>query len=158
LGEHRITLVADVRSYPSSKRWPHFNQAELSGALERAGIEYQWLHKLGGRRHSKSKDSPHSAWEHPAFRSYADYTESADFEAGLGELIAGATTARTAYMCSEGLWWRCHRRIISDYLTVRGWNVEHIMPDGKRKPHVLAPFARVVDRRIVYDGKREAEA
>ena len=63
-----------------------------------------------------------------------------------------ATGARTAYMCSEGLWWRCHRRIISDYLAVRGWNVEHIMPDGKLKPHVLAPFARVVAGRIVYDG------
>ena len=147
-----------MRSYPSSKRWPQFNQAELSGALERAGIEYRWLKELGGRRHSKGKDSPHTAWEHPAFRSYADYTESADFEAGLRELIAAATGARAAYMCSEGLWWRCHRRIISDYLTVRGWTVEHIMPDGKLKPHVLAPFARVVDGRIVYDGAPETES
>jgi uncharacterized protein (DUF488 family) len=152
LSEHRIAIVADVRSFPSSKRWPQFNQAELSSALERAGIKYRWLQELGGRRHSRRKDSPHAAWELPAFRAYADYTESANFDLGLRALIDAATDARTAYMCSEGLWWRCHRRIISDYLAVRGWDVEHIMPDGKLKPHVLAPFARVVDGRIVYDG------
>ena len=151
-------MVVDVRSYPSSKRWPQFNQAELSGALERARIEYRWLQKLGGRRHSKNKESAHTAWEHPAFRSYADYTESVDFEDGLGELIDAAASARTAFMCSEGLWWRCHRRIISDYLTVRGWEVEHIMPDGKLKPHVLAPFARVIDEHIVYDGTAEEKS
>lgn len=158
VGEHRIAIIADVRSFPSSKRWPQFNRAELSGALERAGIEYRWLEQLGGRRHSKRKDSAHTAWEHPAFRSYADYTESTDFESGLRELTQIATGARTAYMCSEGLWWRCHRRIISDYLTVRGWTVEHIMPDGKLKPHALAPFARVVDGLIVYDGAPEVES
>ena len=152
LSEHRIAIVADVRSYPSSKRWPQFNQAELSSALERAGIEYRWLQELGGRRHSKRNDSPHSAWELPAFRAYADYTESADFEHGLRELIQTATGAQAAYMCSEGLWWRCHRRIVSDHLAIQGWDVEHIMPDGKLKPHVLAPFARIVDGRIVYDG------
>ena len=152
LGEHRIALVADVRSFPSSKRWPQFNQAELSGSLERAGIEYRWIKQLGGRRSSKRVDSEHSAWQLPAFRSYADYTESADFADGLGELTGAATGARTAYMCSEGLWWRCHRRIISDNLVVRDWTVEHIMPTGKLSPHVLAPFARVVDGRIIYDG------
>jgi uncharacterized protein (DUF488 family) len=152
LSEHRIATVADVRSFPSSKRWPQFNQAELSDSLERAGIEYRWLQELGGRRHSKRKDSPHTAWELPAFRAYADYTESDDFEHGLRELTDAAMSARTAYMCSEGLWWRCHRRIISDYLTARLWDVEHIMPNGKLKPHVLAAFARLVDGRIVYDG------
>jgi len=145
-------MIADVRSFPSSKRWPQFNQAELSDSLRRAGIEYRWLQELGGRRHSKRKDSPHTAWELPAFRSYADYTESDDFKHGLGELIEIAADARAAYMCSEGLWWRCHRRIISDYLTARRWDVEHIMPDNKLKPHVLAPFARIADGRIVYDG------
>ena len=150
--------MSDISSYPSSKRWPQFNQAELSSTLERAGIEYRWLQKLGGRRHSKNKESTHTAWEHPAFRSYADYTESADFEAGLRELIEAAAGAHTAYMCSEGLWWRCHRRIISDNLVIRGWTVEHIMPTGKLSPHVLAPFARVVDGRIVYDGTAATES
>jgi uncharacterized protein (DUF488 family) len=119
-----------VRSFPSSKRWPQFNQAELSASLERAGIEYRWIERLGGRRHSKRKDSPHTAWEHPAFRSYANYTESADFDEGLEELTRAALGARTAYMCSEGLWWRCHRRIISDYLIAAGDVVFHIFGPG----------------------------
>jgi uncharacterized protein (DUF488 family) len=157
LGGHAIALVADVRSYPSSKRWPQFNQAELSASLARAGVEYRWIKRLGGRRSSKRKDSPHVAWQHPAFRSYADYMESDDFAAGLEELVEAAATMRVAYMCSEGLWWRCHRRIISDVLTIRGWHVEHIMPDGKLKPHVLAPFARIENGKIIYDGVRETE-
>jgi uncharacterized protein (DUF488 family) len=152
LGEHQIAVVADVRSFPSSKRWPQFNQAELSAALERANIEYRWIKQLGGRRSSKRTDSPHTAWQLPAFRSYADYTESDDFEDGMRELTQAATASRTAYMCSEGLWWRCHRRIISDNLVIRSWTVEHIMPTGKLSPHVLAPFARVADGRIIYDG------
>jgi uncharacterized protein (DUF488 family) len=152
LGEHHVELIADVRSFPSSRRWPQFNQAALEESLKRAGIAYRWLKLLGGRRHGVRPDSPHTSWTHPAFRSYADYTETADFDAGLAELTDAASNARTAYMCSEGLWWRCHRRIISDFLLVRGWNVEHIMPDGKLKPHALAPFARVVEGRIIYDG------
>jgi len=158
LGEHEIAVVADVRSFPSSKRWPQFNQAELSASLERANIGYRWIKRLGGRRTSKRTDSPHTAWQLPAFRSYADYTESEDFEDGVRELTQAATASRTAYMCSEGLWWRCHRRIISDNLVIRGWTVDHIMPTGKLSPHVLAPFARVVDGRIVYDGTAATES
>jgi uncharacterized protein (DUF488 family) len=81
-----------------------------------------------------------------------------DFADGLRELTGAATGARTAYMCSEGLWWRCHRRIISDNLVVRDWTVQHIMPTGKLSPHVLAPFARVVDGRIIYDGTAATES
>src|SRR5580693_10549564 len=95
----------------------------------------------GGRRHSKRADSPHVAWTVAAFRSYADYTESAEFAEGLDGLIALAAAARTAIMCSEGLWWRCHRRIVSDQMMVRGWDVEHIMPDGKLTAHRLPDFA-----------------
>lgn len=152
LGEHQIVVVADVRSFPSSRKWPQFNQAELSQSLLRVGIQYQWLKRLGGRRQSRREDSPHRAWTHPAFRSYADYTESADFTAGLDELTAAGQAARAAYMCSEGLWWRCHRRIISDYLLLRGWQVDHIMPDGKLRQHHVTPFARIADGQIVYDG------
>jgi uncharacterized protein (DUF488 family) len=152
LGEHQIARLADVRSFPSSRKWPQFNQAELSQSLGQAGIRYQWLKRLGGRRHGKREDSPHTAWTHPAFRSYADYTESAEFAAGLDELTASAAAARAAYMCSEGLWWQCHRRIISDYLVLRGWQVDHIMPDGKLRQHEITPFARIADGRIVYDG------
>ena len=152
LGEHQIVMVADVRSFPASRKWPQFNQTELSQSLLRAGIQYQWLKRLGGRRHSKREDSPHTAWTHPAFRSYADYTESPDFTAGLNELTVSARAARVAYMCSEGLWWRCHRRIISDYLVLLGWQVDHIMPDSKLRQHDMTPFARITNGHIVYDG------
>ncbi len=152
LGEHRIALLADIRSFPSSRRWPRFNQELLAEALGRAGVEYRWLKRLGGRRHSKRADSPHVAWTVAAFRSYADYTESAEFAAGIEELIGMAAAMRTAIMCSEGLWWRCHRRIVSDHMTVRGWEVEHLMPDGKLTAHRLPDFASVSDGRIIYDG------
>src|ERR1700719_4588201 len=151
VSQHEIIALADVRSYPSSKRWPHFNQEELQRAVERTGIEYRCLKSLGGRRKSKDAASPHTAWQIPAFRAYADYADGDDFRAGLDDLVTLAAQRRTAYMCSEGLWWRCHRRIISDNLVIRDWTVEHIMPTGKLSAHVLAPFARVVDGRIIYD-------
>lgn len=153
---HRIAVLADVRSFPSSRRWPQFNQLELAASLERAGIEYRWIKLLGGRRHGVRPDSPHSAWKHPAFRAYADYMESDEFAAGLDDLSAIAARVRTAIMCSEGLWWRCHRRIIADSLVVRGWEVEHIMPDGKLTPHRLAEFASVTEGRLLYDGGQAA--
>jgi uncharacterized protein (DUF488 family) len=155
LAAHRITLLADVRSYPSSRRWPQFNQAELQRALEAAAIAYRWCAALGGRRTSKRTDSPHHAWEHPAFRSYADYTDTPEFEAGLQDLMTTAREMPTAIMCSEGLWWRCHRRIISDYLTLRGWEVVHLMPGGKTVTHALPDFATVAGTRIVYDGRQQ---
>jgi uncharacterized protein (DUF488 family) len=151
LSQHEIKLLADVRSYPSSKRWPHFNQDELQRALERAGLEYRWMKSLGGRRHSKDAQSPHLAWQIPAFRSYADYADGDEFRVGLDELIALAEVKRAAYMCSEGLWWRCHRRIISDHLLVRGWVVMHIMPTGKLVEHALPAFARVANGNLFYD-------
>jgi uncharacterized protein (DUF488 family) len=151
LGAHRIEALADVRSFPSSRRWPQFNQAALRESMERAGIEYHWIKKLGGRRHDVRPDSPHIAWHHPAFRSYADYADGDDFQAGLEELTALARRMRCAYMCSEGLWWRCHRRLISDRLLLNGWQVMHILPDGKLSAHALPDFASVVDGRLVYD-------
>jgi uncharacterized protein (DUF488 family) len=156
LGTPRISALADVRSYPSSRRWPQFNQTQLQRSLEEVGIGYRWCPALGGRRRSKRVDSPHSAWEHPAFRFYADYTETPEFETGLNELTQAASEVRTAIMCSEGLWWRCHRRIIADHLTVRGWEVIHVMPDGKLTTHALAEFAIVNGDRIVYDGGQQA--
>ncbi len=152
LRRHEIALLADVRSFPSSRRWPWFNQKELADAVTAAGVAYRWFQALGGRRHSKLAESPHRAWEHPAFRSYADYTDTPEFAAGLATLCAAAGQVRTAIMCSEGLWWRCHRRIIADHLTVRGWRVRHILPDGKLIDHEIAEFASVDGERIVYDG------
>jgi uncharacterized protein (DUF488 family) len=151
---HRIALLADVRSFPSSRRWPQFNQAELAASLEGARIEYRWMKSLGGRRHGARPDSPHSAWTLPAFRAYADHMESEEFATALRDLSALAMRLRSVVMCSEGLWWRCHRRIISDNLVVRGWQVEHILPDGRLSPHQLADFASVTEGRLVYDGRQ----
>jgi uncharacterized protein (DUF488 family) len=152
LSQHRINLLADVRSFPSSRRWPHFNQGGLQKSLESAGIRCEWLKALGGRRNSNRTDSPHQAWRIGAFRSYADYADTEDFAAGLEKLFELATAAGTAIMCAEGLWWRCHRRIICDHLGVRGWEVRHIMPDGKLVAHALPEFASTRRGRIMYDG------
>jgi uncharacterized protein (DUF488 family) len=140
LGQHQIALLVDVRSFPSSKRWPHFNQAALQESVGHAGIAYRWLKGLGGRRRL-TVESINDGWEHSAFRAYADYIATAEGQAALNELIELAGTKPSAIMCSEGLWWQCHRRIISDYMTMRGWEVLHIMPDGKLAPHRLTPFA-----------------
>jgi uncharacterized protein (DUF488 family) len=156
LAQHEIATLADVRSFPSSRRWPQFNQGDLQQSVEHAGITYQWFKALGGRRSSKRPESPHTAWRIPAFRSYADYTETAEFTEGLEELTAIAASARVAIMCSEGLWWRCHRRIISDQLTVRGREVRHILPDGKLTLHALADFASVNEGHIVYDSGQQS--
>ncbi len=151
LNEHRIEALADVRSFPGSRRWPQFNQSALQGSVERANIQYYWIKKLGGRRRGLGGASAHTAWQHPAFRSYADYAEGEEFQHGLDELIELAGRARTAFMCAEGLWWRCHRRIISDRLVLLGWRVMHILPDGNLSEHALPQFARIVDGRLVYD-------
>jgi uncharacterized protein (DUF488 family) len=151
LSAHRIEALADVRSFPSSRRWPQFNQAALRESVERAAIQYLWIQKLGGRRRGLGAASPHTAWQHPAFRSYADYADGEEFQHGLDELIALARRARTAYMCSEGLWWRCHRRLISDRLLLLGWRVMHILPDGKLSEHALPDFATVEDGHLIYD-------
>jgi uncharacterized protein (DUF488 family) len=153
LAHHRISVLADVRSFPGSRRCPQFNQESFSSSLEEAGFEYRWFKLLGGRRHSVRPDSPHTAWTHPAFRSYADYAETEDFETGIAELIETAKRSPTAIMCAEGLWWRCHRRIISDQMVMRGFTVMHIMPSGKLREHSLPEFARVIEGRLIYSGK-----
>lgn len=152
LGEHRIALVANVRSFPSSRKWPQFNQSELERSLGDAGLHYRWLKRLGGRRHGVRADSPQTAWTHPAFRSYADYMDGDEFAAGIEELSAIAADAATAIMCSEGLWWRCHRRLVSDRMLTLGWRVIHILPTGKLSQHALTEFARVANGRLIYDG------
>jgi uncharacterized protein (DUF488 family) len=151
LARHEIAALVDVRSFPGSRRWPQFNHDALKTSIERAGILYVWCKLLGGRRHSRQRESAHTAWQHPAFRSYADYSDTADFAKGIEGLSRIACAQRTVIMCSEGLWWRCHRRIIADHMTVHGWEVRHIMPDGKLVVHSLPDFARVDGARIIYD-------
>jgi uncharacterized protein (DUF488 family) len=155
LEENDIEVLADVRSIPMSRTFPQFNKENLSRSLKNAKIEYIHLPLLGGRRgKQKHISEPHNtAWEKSAFRNYADYAETEDFRNGLDELIALARDKRTAYQCSEAVWWRCHRRIISDYMIARGFAVRHIIAPGKVTDAEMNEDAVVQeDGRITYPG------
>jgi len=151
LNEAGIKVLADVRSVPGSRRHPQFGRSELTSTLADTSIEYVHLRGLGGRRDA-APDSPHVALKVDAFRGYADHMASEEFAADYARLIALARERSTAFMCAETLWWRCHRRMLSDRLTVDGWSVVHLLAPGKSEPHRLWDVARVVEGRLVYDG------
>ncbi len=140
LSVHGVTKVADVRAYPGSRRLPWFARAELAQSLPAQGIAYVHLPHLGGRRRP-APDSSNAGWKTAGFRAYADYMATAEFAAGLGRLRELARRQPTAMMCAEGLWWRCHRRLIADALTAGGWEVLHIDPRGETTVHELTEFA-----------------
>lgn len=140
-----VTLVVDVRSFPRSRTTPQFNGDTLPVALAEHGIGYRHLRALGGRRHHR-KDAPPSLntyWRVLAFRNYADYAETDEFRAGLSDLRDLARHNRCAIMCAEAVWWRCHRRIITDYLMSAGAHVEHIMGLGQVVVATLTPGLHV---------------
>lgn len=137
-----IEVVADVRRFPFSRRYPQFNGEALARSLAEAGIGYRHFPALGGRRPGRRGESPHTLWREPSFRNYADYAETAEFRAGFEALLRLARERRTAVMCAEAVWWRCHRRIIADYLIAAGLAVEHIL-DGKIEPAKLTPGASI---------------
>jgi uncharacterized protein (DUF488 family) len=144
-----IEAIADVRAHPGSRRMPHFNRAELERSLPETGLGYEHFPELGGRRRALS-GSPNAGWEVEAFRAYADHMASAEFDAGLTRLETLARDVPVVVMCAEGLWWRCHRRLVADALVVRGWEVVHIAPDGGTTRHELPDFAVVDDGRVSY--------
>ena len=149
LAAHDVELVADVRRFPGSRRLPQYAAPALDASLAAAGVAYRWLPALGGRRRP-DPDSPNDGWRHPAFRAYADYVATEAFAEGLFELLMTAQGLRTAVMCAEVLWWRCHRRIIADVLASLGVPVVHIRDARTAEPHRLAPPARVVAGRLTY--------
>jgi uncharacterized protein (DUF488 family) len=149
LKSHDVTLLVDVRTIPRSRHNPQFNLDILPAALAEAGIGYLHLKGLGGLRHG-AKDSPNTGWRTPGFRGYADYMLTEEFTDQLGRLLEVAVMEQVAVMCAEAVPWRCHRSLIADALTVRGFPVEHIMGPGRRQPHRLTPFARVEGVRITY--------
>src|SRR5436190_7820508 len=151
LDEAGIRTLADIRTFPGSRRHPQFGQAALRDSLAGAGIDYVHLGGLGGRR-APRKDSLHTALRVDAFRGYADHMSSDEFARDLARLEDLARAKPTAHMCAETLWWRCHRRMVSDVLTARGWDVTHLMAPGKNEPHRMWDVARVVDGGLVYDG------
>lgn len=148
---HKIAALVDVRSFPGSRRYPHFNRSELSRALDSAGIQYLHAPRLGGRRRP-SPDSRNTAWQNASFRAYADHMESEEFQQGIEELSALAAEKRTAIMCAESLWWRCHRSLIADFLKARGVEVIHVLDAKKTEVHPYTSAARIVDGRLSYEG------
>lgn len=149
LRAHGIALLADVRSYPSSRRYPHFNRDALATRLAAAGIDYVHLHGLGGRRTPRA-DSINTAWRNAGFRGYADYMQTEAFAAAMNELMARALAQPTAIMCAEAPWWRCHRSLIADWLKVRGWEVLHILDAERVQQHPYTRAAHVEAGRLSY--------
>jgi uncharacterized protein (DUF488 family) len=136
---HGVQVLVDVRSFPGSRRYPQFNRAALAESLQQVGIEYKHEPRLGGRR-TPRKDSHNTAWKNASFRAYADHMESEEFRNGVKDLLELAKTARVAVMCAEALWWRCHRRLISDYLKTEGHAVIHILDQNKTQEHPVTLF------------------
>ena len=149
LATNYIEAVADVRSYPGSRKFPQFNAEALNDSLPAKGIDYVSFKQLGGRRRSLP-DSSNTVWRNEGFRGYADYMETADFRDGIESLLKLARRKPTAVMCAEAVWWRCHRSMISDYLKASGVNVEHIMDDGKNATHPFTSAARLQNGKLVY--------
>jgi uncharacterized protein (DUF488 family) len=143
LQESEIELLVDVRSIPRSRTHPQFNQETLPDSLSAVGVAYVHIAALGGRRSKRNTDrpSPNTYWTHPAFRNYADYALGSSFREALEELRGLGHARRCAIMCSEAAWWRCHRRIVADYLLARGEAVMHIMGPRQVRPATLTPQA-----------------
>lgn len=151
LNSFEIKVLADVRSFPGSRRYPQFNREQLKASLAAAGIEYQHFPELGGRRRVRP-DSHNMAWRNKMFRGYADYMETDEFRAGMARLLEVARARPTAFMCAEAVWWRCHRSLISDYLKAKGVEVMHIMAPGKSEAHPFTSAARIVNGELSYRG------
>lgn len=154
LDRHGIEALADIRRYPGSRKHPHFNRDNLATTLPRAGVEYHWFEALGGRRKGAGSNR-NLGLRNENFRAYADYMATTEFHEAVGRLLGLAGRKRTAYMCSEGLFWRCHRRLVSDDLLARGIVVQHILPDGQLRPHTLTEGARVEGGELSYPPPQE---
>ncbi|MGH7200566.1 MAG: DUF488 family protein, partial [Planctomycetaceae bacterium] len=145
-----IELLVDVRRFPGSRTHPQFNADALQQSLADAGIKYRHMEALGGRRSARRPDSPNTAWRVESFNAYADHMLTPEFQAALEQLEDRAKRERTVITCAEAVPWRCHRRLIADALTARGWTVRNLMSAGRVAPHTLTPFARVENGRVTY--------
>jgi uncharacterized protein (DUF488 family) len=150
LAAAEIQLLADVRRFPGSRRHPQFNQDALAASLANACIEYRHFVDLGGRRSKRLPNSPNTAWRVEQFNAYADYMQSPEFLAALDDLMIAARDKPAAIMCSEALPHKCHRRLISDALIARGWQVCHLLSPKRIDDHQLTPFARAEGAEITY--------
>lgn len=152
LHAHSVQTLADIRSFPMSRRLPHFNRESLEKTLPTAGIQYIWMKDLGGRRKTIRNDSPHIALRNSSFRNYADYMLTDEFQLAAASLVRTAERSRSAYMCAERVYFNCHRMLVSDWLTAHGNEVLHIDGTGPTKPHQLLAEARVIDGELIYRG------
>jgi uncharacterized protein (DUF488 family) len=153
LNANGIKMLADVRSFPGSRRYPHFGKAALAQSLNARAIRYEHFFELGGRRKPKP-DSHNTAWRNASFRGYADYMETDAFRDGLERLVQLACEAGpVAIMCAEAVWWRCHRSLVSDYLKARGIVVTHIVEANKIEPHPYTSAARIVNGELSYQSE-----
>ncbi len=155
LQAHGVTMIADVRTVPRSRRNPQYNKETLPDALKIAGIGYVHLPGLGGLRHART-DSANMAWQNASFRGFADYMQTDEFAENVESLISLSSEAHVALMCAEAVPWRCHRSLIADALTARGIAVEHIMSAVHLKLHTLTPWAHVEGRLVTYPAKPES--
>lgn len=155
LTANRIEAVADVRRYPGSRRWPHLAGEPLAKALAARGLLYVWFPELGGRR-TPRPDSPNTAWRSAAFRGYADHMMTETFAEGLDRLVNLAAGLRTAIMCAEAVWWRCHRGLVADVLRWLEFEVAHITGSGSTASHPYTSAARLVHGRLSYSAARRA--
>jgi uncharacterized protein (DUF488 family) len=154
LQAHRIQTLVDIRAFPMSRRLPQFNREALEKSLATAGLRYVWMKELGGYRKTIRDDSPNIGLRNQSFRNYADYMLAAEFEAAMNELIGLAEKSRTAYMCAERVYFRCHRMLVSDWLVAHGHEVVHIDGSGPVKAHKLTAEARMIDGQLIYRGDR----
>ncbi len=152
LQAHSIRTLVDIRSFPTSRRLPHFNRESLEKSLPEAGVKYVWMKELGGRRKKIRDDSPNVALRSPSFRNYADYMLTGEFQHAIADLIAMAEHSRTAYMCAERVYFRCHRMLVSDWLAAHGHEVLHIDDTRPAKPHKLTTEAHLIDGQLIYRG------
>ena len=168
LKENEINLLADVRAWPGSKRYPQFNKDALAESLSAQGIRYEHFPELGGKRKSKP-DSRNTAWRNASFRGYADYMETEQFQKGIERLLIltrndglgirrnerdgweAVTPCATAIMCAEAVWWRCHRSLIADYLKAHGLEVLHVLGANKVEPHPYTSAARILNGELSYE-------
>ncbi|HJX91700.1 MAG TPA: DUF488 domain-containing protein [Pyrinomonadaceae bacterium] len=157
LEAHKIETLIDVRSFPGSRRYPQFNKAALAGDLTTLDIKYLHAPLLGGRRQANAS-SKNTAWKNASFRAYADYMETHSFKQGISELLEVASKDRSAVMCAEALWWRCHRSLISDYLKANHIAVVHILDEKKTEVHPYTSAARIVNGKLSYRGLLESES
>jgi uncharacterized protein (DUF488 family) len=153
LQSFEVELLADIRNFPGSRRYPHFNSENLAKSLADSGMAYEHIKALGGRR-APRPDSGNDAWRVAAFRGYADYMETEEFKDAALHLETLARSKTTACMCSEAVWWSCHRALVSDYLKAKGWTVMHIMKAGKAEEHPWTKPARIVNGQLTYSSPK----